>query len=140
MYEPLNAYLCKLVGGRLVKLELTREETFACTRVRHAMKFHIASYVRPDGQIVARECVVYSNQGAYASHGHSVTSKSMTSLRAAVSLREGTESQGIYRIYQYALGGRHARLRHAAVHIRAGKPCGRYRLQAEHGTRSRSAK
>ncbi len=98
LYEPLNAYLCKLVGGRLVKLELTREETFACTRVRHAMKFHIASYVRPDGRIVARECVVYSNQGAYASHGHSVTSKSMTSLRQLYPCVKGQRVKG-YTVY-----------------------------------------
>lgn len=98
LYEPLNAYLCKLVGGRLVKLELTREETFSCTRVRHAMKFHLTSYVRPNGRIVARKCVAYSNQGAYASHGHSVVSKSMTVIRQLYPSERGQKVEG-YTVY-----------------------------------------
>lgn len=81
LYEPLNAYLCSQVGGRLVKLELSREETFFATRVRHADQIHLVSYVRPDGRMVARSCKVVANQGAYASHGHSVTSKTMTAFR-----------------------------------------------------------
>lgn len=75
LYEPLNAYLCQVVGGRCVKLDLTREEDFVNTRLRHAMKIQIKSYVRPDGRFVAREINLYSNKGAYASHGHSITSK-----------------------------------------------------------------
>ncbi|MDR1620611.1 MAG: xanthine dehydrogenase molybdenum-binding subunit XdhA [Clostridiales bacterium] len=81
LYEPLNAYLCQQVGGRLVKLEISREETFFATRVRHADKIRLVSYVRPNGRIVARSCDVYANQGAYASHGHSVTGKTMTAFR-----------------------------------------------------------
>ncbi len=81
LYEPLNAYLCQQVGGRLVKLELSREETFFATRVRHAIKFHLTSYVRPDGRIVARSAQLYSNQGAYASHGHSICSKAMSGFK-----------------------------------------------------------
>ena len=41
LYEPLTAYLCTQVGGRAVKIELTREETLACTRVRHAIRFEV---------------------------------------------------------------------------------------------------
>ncbi len=81
LYEPLNAYLTQQVGGRMVKLELSREETFFDTRVRHGMKFRMSSYVRPNGRLVARNCTIYSNQGAYASHGHSVVSKAMTCFR-----------------------------------------------------------
>ncbi|GMQ59992.1 xanthine dehydrogenase molybdenum-binding subunit XdhA [Vallitalea sediminicola] len=75
LYEPLNAYLSKSVGGRCVKLDITREESFVNTRVRHAMKIKIKSYVRPNGRFVARKIEVYGNKGAYASHGHSITSK-----------------------------------------------------------------
>lgn len=75
LYEPLNAYLCQSVGGRCVKLDISREEDFVNTRLRHAMKIKIKSYVRADGQFVAREVEVKSNKGAYASHGHSITSK-----------------------------------------------------------------
>ncbi|MGH4138984.1 xanthine dehydrogenase subunit XdhA [Clostridium sp.] len=75
LYEPLNAYLCTVVGGRCVKLDLSREEDFVNSRVRHAMKIKVKSYVRPNGRFVARKVEVYGNKGAYASHGHSIISK-----------------------------------------------------------------
>ena len=75
LYEPLNAFLCQQVGGRCVALELTREEDFVSTRTRHAMAFHLVTYVRKDGSIAARKLESYSNQGAYASHGHAIVSK-----------------------------------------------------------------
>ena len=75
LYEPLNAYLSQSVGGRCVKLDITREEDFACTRVRTAMKIKIESYVRPNGRFVARKIEIYANKGAYASHGSSVVGK-----------------------------------------------------------------
>ena len=77
LYEPLCAYLSAQVGGRTVKLETSREETFASTRVRHAIHFHIVSYVRPDGTYAARKFESFSDQGAYASHGHSIAAKGM---------------------------------------------------------------
>ena len=75
LYEPLCAWLTTQVGGRPVKLEPTREETFLCTRVRHAMKLHLITWVRSDGFPVARKFECWSNQGAYASHGHAVILK-----------------------------------------------------------------
>jgi xanthine dehydrogenase molybdenum-binding subunit len=81
LYEPLNAWLSVKLGGRPVKLELSREEAFFGTRVRHAVKIHITSYTRPDGRIVARDAKFISNQGAYGSHGHSIVSKCVTAFR-----------------------------------------------------------
>lgn len=81
LYEPLNAWLSTQVGGRLVKLELSREEVLYDTRVRHGMKIFLETYVRPDGRIVARNGRYFSNQGAYGSHGHSIVSKAMSSFR-----------------------------------------------------------
>ncbi len=78
LYEPLTAWISRQMGGRLVKYDMTREETFACTRVRHAIKYHLISYVRPDGTFAARWMEGFSNQGAYASHGHSIVSKSQS--------------------------------------------------------------
>jgi xanthine dehydrogenase molybdenum-binding subunit len=75
LYEPLNAYLSHIIGGRCVKLELTREECFVNTRVRHSMKIKITTHIRPNGRLVARKAVLYANKGAYASHGHSIVSK-----------------------------------------------------------------
>ena len=77
LYEPLCAWLCTQVGGRLVKLDCSREETFVSNRVRHAIRTHIISWVRPDGSFAARKIECYSNQGAYASHGHGVGAKGM---------------------------------------------------------------
>lgn len=75
LYEPLCAFLCTQVGGRLVKLDVSREETFVCNRVRHAIRSHIITYVRPDGTFVARRLEAFSKQGAYASHGHGIVAK-----------------------------------------------------------------
>lgn len=77
LYEPLCAYLCTQIGGRAVKLDTSREETFVSTRVRHAIRFHIISYVHPDGTYAARKFESFSDQGAYASHGHSIAAKGM---------------------------------------------------------------
>ncbi|MGN0518999.1 MAG: xanthine dehydrogenase subunit XdhA [Acutalibacteraceae bacterium] len=77
LYEPLCAYLSTQVGGRLVKLDVSREETFVSNRVRHAIRSHIVSWVRPDGTFAARKLECFSNQGAYASHGHGVVAKGM---------------------------------------------------------------
>ena len=77
LYEPLCAYLSTVVGGRLVKLDVSREETFVCNRVRHAIRTHIISWVRPDGTFAARKIECFSDQGAYASHGHGVVAKGM---------------------------------------------------------------
>lgn len=80
LYEPLCAYLCTQVGGHLVKLETSREETFASTRVRHAIRSHIITYVRTDGTLIARKLECFSDQGAYASHGHGVCAKGANSF------------------------------------------------------------
>ena len=81
LYEPLNAFLTMQVGGRCVKLDISREETFISTRVRHAIRYHMISYARKDGTLVARKMEAYSNQGAYASHGHGVVAKGTTAFR-----------------------------------------------------------
>ena len=75
LYEPLCAYLTTQLGGRTVKIDLSREETFASNRVRHAIKFHLVTYFRTDGTFVARKLETYAKQGAYASHGHAIAAK-----------------------------------------------------------------
>lgn len=77
LYEPLVAYCSLQVGGRLCKLDVPREDTFVSNRVRHAIKYHIISWVRPDGSFAARKLECFSDQGAYASHGHSIAAKGM---------------------------------------------------------------
>ena len=81
LYEPLNAFLCSAVGGRCVKLEISREETFSSTRTRHAISFKLKAAVKPDGRLVARSIEAYSNQGGYASHGHAIIGNSVNAYR-----------------------------------------------------------
>ena len=69
LYEPLNAFLTMSVGGRPVRLEISREET---TRTRHAIKGKCKGLVTKDGRILARKLDAYANNGAYASHGHAI--------------------------------------------------------------------
>ncbi len=80
LYEPLCAWLSMQVGGRCVRLACTREETFENCRVRHAIRYHLISWVKPDGTLVARKAECFSNQGAYTSHGHGVNAKGMNSI------------------------------------------------------------
>ena len=81
LYEPLNAFLTMQVGGRPVKLELSREETLSCTRVRHAINIKVKTAVRPDGRLVARQVAAVSNQGGYASHGHAIVANAINNFR-----------------------------------------------------------
>lgn len=75
LYEPLCAWLSMQLGGHLIKLDIPREDTFVSNRVRHAIRSHIISWVRPDGTFAARKLEAFSDQGAYASHGHSIAAK-----------------------------------------------------------------
>lgn len=93
LYEPLAAFLTSRLGGRPVKVETTREETFANTRVRHAADFTIHTYVRQDGTLVARSLEGYSNQGAYASHGHAIIANSSNTFRHLYRDEGGVKSQ-----------------------------------------------
>jgi xanthine dehydrogenase molybdenum-binding subunit len=81
LYEPLCAWLCMQVGGHLVKMDTPREETFVCNRVRHGCRAHVISWLHPDGTFAARKLEVYSDQGAYASHGHAICAVEMASFR-----------------------------------------------------------
>jgi CO/xanthine dehydrogenase Mo-binding subunit len=72
--EALVAVL-SLLTQRPVKISLTMEEQFF-TITKHASTFRIRSGVTKDGRILARECEVWWNGGAYADIGPRVTQKS----------------------------------------------------------------
>ena len=72
LYEPLNAYMSMQVGGRPVRLEISREETIYATRTRHQITGHTKAVVTKDGQFLARKLEAFSNNGGYASHGHAI--------------------------------------------------------------------
>jgi len=70
--EPLVAAMTMAVGGRPVKLELSREECMISTRTRHSTKIRLETAVNSDGKLLGIRVDAISNTGAYASHGHSV--------------------------------------------------------------------
>ena len=113
LYEPLNAFLTMQVGGRPVKIELTREETFTNTRTRHSIEYDMAAGVDEEGHLVAKEMTTYSNQGAYASHGHAIAANGLTASRSAVCLPE-YPWRGLYRIYKLPYSRRHESVRYSA--------------------------
>ncbi|MEG7529789.1 MAG: xanthine dehydrogenase molybdenum-binding subunit XdhA [Hungatella sp.] len=98
LYEPLNAFLCTQVGGRGVKLEISREETLACTRVRHAIEMKVDAAVRKDGTLVARKLQAYSNQGGYASHGHAIVANTSNEFKQIYHDEKALESDA-YTVY-----------------------------------------
>ncbi len=63
-----------LATRRPVRLELTRAEEFAASRVRHAMTIRFRSGVDADGRLVAQDMGVVSNTGPYGTHGFTVNS------------------------------------------------------------------
>lgn len=81
LYEPLNAFLTTLVGGRPVKLDVTREETFCNTRTRHSIEYDLTAGVDKGGHLIAKDMLAISNQGAYASHGHAIAANGLTAWR-----------------------------------------------------------
>jgi len=70
--EPLNAAMTMAVGGRPVKLELSREEYMIGTRTRHAVKIKLETGVTKEGKLLGIRVDAVSNTGAYASHGHAI--------------------------------------------------------------------
>lgn len=71
--EPLTVAMSLAVNGRPVRYALNREECFIDTRTRHAMKFKFKTAVSKDGKLLGTSIENLVNNGAYASHGHSVT-------------------------------------------------------------------
>jgi CO/xanthine dehydrogenase Mo-binding subunit len=77
LYIKLEALVgvLSLLARKPVKISLTMEEQFF-TITKHASTFRIKSGVTKDGRIVARDCEVWWNGGAYADIGPRVTQKS----------------------------------------------------------------
>jgi xanthine dehydrogenase molybdenum-binding subunit len=99
LYEPLNAFMTQALEGRPVKLELSREEVFFATRVRHAEKITLKSWVRPNGRFVARSYTAFSNQGAYGSHGHGIAAKGTNVFRQLYRDEKDARKAEIYTVY-----------------------------------------
>ncbi|MFV0502751.1 MAG: xanthine dehydrogenase subunit XdhA [Lachnospirales bacterium] len=73
--EPVVVAMSMAVNGRPVRYNLTREETMAYTRVRHAIRYKLKAGFTKEGKLTTLSMDAYSNNGAYASHGHSIAAK-----------------------------------------------------------------
>ena len=62
--QPIVVKLA-MITGRPVKMILTREEDFQMVRVRHPAKIRIKTGVKRDGTLVARECELLLDGGAF---------------------------------------------------------------------------
>lgn len=71
--EPISAALSWLTR-RPVKLQLSVNESFK-TVTRHPSRVTVKTGVTKDGKLIARECQVYMDTGAYADAGPRVTQK-----------------------------------------------------------------
>ena len=65
-----------LATRRPVRLELTREEEFVSSRIRHAQTITFRSAVDGEGRLLAQDHRVVGNTGPYATHGFTVQSVS----------------------------------------------------------------
>ena len=72
--EPITVALAKK-AGRPVRIVLSREEVFY-TITKHAAVIRMKTGVRKDGTLVARECEIHLDTGAYAEIGPRVAKKS----------------------------------------------------------------
>jgi len=68
-----------LATRRPVRLELTRNEEFVSSRVRHSQTITFRTGVTNDGRLVAQDMKVTANTGAYGVHGFTV--QSVTGMR-----------------------------------------------------------
>ena len=68
-FEPLVVMLSKKVGGRPVKLELTREEQFTTAPIRQGFYGRIKTGATMEGKIMAEKIFYAFDAGAYADYG-----------------------------------------------------------------------
>ena len=98
-YEPLNAWICKQLGGRCVRLEISREELFWATSGRQPKTFDIECSYGDDMALHARKIVAYSNTGGYIHHGHALVLNSVNSFRWLYHTNEVATHSEAYTIY-----------------------------------------
>ncbi|MFQ5913568.1 MAG: xanthine dehydrogenase family protein molybdopterin-binding subunit [Nitrospinota bacterium] len=71
--EPITALLA-MKAVKPVKLQFSREEYFIYTRTRHPMIIEQKTAVSKEGKLQGRQVTIITDNGAYTSHGHRVTS------------------------------------------------------------------
>ena len=134
--EPITVALAQK-AGRPVRVVLSREEVFY-TITKHAAVIRMKTGVKKDGTLVARECEIHLDTGAYAEIGPRVAKKS--GYTAARSVPDSQpENRFLFRLHQQAAGGRISRLRRFAIRLGRRVADGYHRRGAEDGS-ARAAK
>lgn len=78
--QPIAVALA-MKAGRPVKIILSREEDFEITRARHPFTVRMKTGAKQDGTLVARECEVVADCGAYADDSPGVLGYSLLMAR-----------------------------------------------------------
>lgn len=79
--EPIVAAMTLKCGGRPVRLAYDREEVFQDTRTRHGIEITFHSCLDENKKLVATHVEAISNNGSYASHGHSIIMAATSKFR-----------------------------------------------------------
>lgn len=98
-YEPLNAWVCRQLGGRCVKLEVSREELFWDTSGRQPKTFDVEASWDDDMNLRARSILGVSNTGGYVHHGHALVLNSVNSFRWLYHTQEFATRCEAYTVY-----------------------------------------
>ena len=69
MGNDFSAAILTLKTGRPVKVTYTREEVFIATRQRHPTKIRLKTGVTREGRVVAKDCFMIMENGAYNGRG-----------------------------------------------------------------------
>ncbi|NFV12309.1 xanthine dehydrogenase molybdenum-binding subunit XdhA [Clostridium sporogenes] len=85
--EPLTAAMSLAVNGRPVRLQLSREEAIVATRTRHSMRIKIKMALANNNKIEGYDIENFVNNGAYASHGHSIAMSAGSKIRPLYDIR-----------------------------------------------------
>lgn len=97
------ASLLAIQTGRPVRIAYSRHEEFISGRQRHPMQITLKTGFRKDGTILAKECTVIADGGAYNSRGPGILQYAGTSLAS------------LYRIQN---------IKYRAYHVYTNKPVG----------------
>jgi 4-hydroxybenzoyl-CoA reductase alpha subunit len=103
---PLDfcAALLSKASGRPVKITYSRQEVFQCTRQRHPMKVWLKTGYNRDGTLVAKQCRIIGDNGAYNSSGPTIIGRAGAQLSMVYKVRH-LEFRGLLVYTNNPVGG-----------------------------------
>ncbi len=103
---PLDfcAALLSKASCRPVKITYSRQEVFQCTRQRHPMKVRLKTGYNRDGTLVAKQCRIIGNNGAYNASGPTIIGRAGAQLSMVYKVRH-LEFRGLLVYTNSPVGG-----------------------------------